>query len=147
MLLEDNFSSLMDNKMADFKKFPKSVIRIYKGPLKFFIPFFVVTQIFMYVTTDFDVVTEYEFYISTTLILFQFFCWIILLASFCLFFILRDFPNPNGLPLSKIFYSEEYDAFLDKPRLSIASMPITIRQLFAAYFLSAAIVIIPAIVF
>ena len=135
--------------MSERRKLPKSVVRIYLGPLKFFIPFLIGTQLIALIKGDLLATSAgVEFYMSSTMMTFQFLLFMFLLASFCLFFILRDFPNPDNLSLVDVFFSEEYDTFLDKPRLSIATMPLSsYSQLFIAYFASAFLAVIPAFIF
>ena len=135
--------------MIKRRKLPKSVVRIYLGPLKFFIPFLIGTQLIAIIKGDlFETKAGIEFYISSTMMTFQLLLFTFFLASFCLFFILRDFPNPDNLSLVDVFFSKEYDAFLDKPRLSIATMPLSSHsQLFIAYFGSVFLAILPSFIF
>ena len=55
---------------------------------------------------------------------------------FTFIFLVRNFPNPNHLTLEEIFFSDEFDANLNKPRSTIGTLPVKPWQAFLSFFLA-----------
>ena len=123
--------------MSERRKFPTSVIRAYVTITKWILGGGVIAHIFYFLTGS-----SFEDHMMAFKGIVTMLCLMYFWLFFIYFFIVSDFPNPNHLTRKDVFFSDEFDAKLNKPRLTIGTLPVKPSKGFLSFFLAGIITVI-----